>query len=182
MRRPASRSRFGGLAFDDPDDVEGSHVRHDPPSPRPTQGRESLPPPRHLGPRVACPGARYRRWRREGSSPLVVQSGQCGSRYQIGGLRLAVPRGAPAPPGTGRQRPEPGRGLQHRLLRPAQGRQPGRTRFLSPPSPDRQRDRTSRPGPDPKKLGSWTPDFVITITVATPQGRAAAHACPLPAP
>ena len=35
--RPASRSRFGGLAFHDPDDVEGSHVRHDPPSPRPAR-------------------------------------------------------------------------------------------------------------------------------------------------
>jgi hypothetical protein len=32
---PASRSRFGGLAFHDPDDVEGSHVRHNPPPPGP---------------------------------------------------------------------------------------------------------------------------------------------------
>jgi hypothetical protein len=35
--RPASRSRFGGLAFHDLDDVEGSHVRHDPPAPWPAQ-------------------------------------------------------------------------------------------------------------------------------------------------
>ena len=54
--RPASRSRFSGLAFDDLDDVEGSHVRHDPPPPRPAQGREPLPPPRHPGPALRAPG------------------------------------------------------------------------------------------------------------------------------
>src|SRR5258708_29200527 len=31
-------------------------------------------------------------------------------------------------------------------------------------------------GSNPEKLGSCTPNFVITPTVATPQGRAAAHA------
>ena len=94
IRPPAGRSRFGGLAFDDPDDVEGSHVRHDPPSPRPAQGRDPLPPPRPQGPHVARPGASCRRWHKEDLSSLLVQSRQCGSRYQIGALRSAVPRGA----------------------------------------------------------------------------------------
>ena len=34
----------------------------------------------------------------KGSSPLLVQSRQCGFRYQIRALRLAVPRGAPPLP------------------------------------------------------------------------------------
>jgi hypothetical protein len=89
--RPASRSRFGGLAFDDLDDVEGSHVRHDPPSPRPAQGREPLPPPRHPGPNVARPGASYRRWHREdlppywcraGNADPDTRSGLCAQRYR----------------------------------------------------------------------------------------------------
>jgi len=94
IRPPASRSRFGGLAFDDPDDVEGSHVRHDPPSPRPAQGHDPVPPPQNQGPHVARPGASYRRWHKEDLSSLLVQSRQCGSRYQIRALRLAAPRGA----------------------------------------------------------------------------------------
>ena len=89
--RPASRSRFGGLAFHDPDDIERSHVRHDPPSPRPAQGREPLPPPRHPGPHVARPGASYRRWHREDLPPYWCRAGNadpdtrpglCAQRYR----------------------------------------------------------------------------------------------------
>jgi hypothetical protein len=81
--RPASRSRFGGLAFDDLDDVEGSHVRHDPPSPGPLRAVN----------RCHRLGTRARTLRAPGPAtgdgtgrtfPLLVQSRRCGSRYQIG--------------------------------------------------------------------------------------------------
>jgi hypothetical protein len=73
--RRASRGSLGGFAFDDSHDVEGSHVRHDPPSPRPAQGREPRPPPWHPRPDVARPGANYRRWHRR-IFLLPVQSRQ----------------------------------------------------------------------------------------------------------
>jgi hypothetical protein len=59
-------------------------VGHDPPSPRPAQGHEPLPPPQHPRAHVARPGVSYRRWRSGGSSPLLVQRRQSASRYQIG--------------------------------------------------------------------------------------------------
>ena len=93
---PASRSRFGGLAFDDPDDVEGSHVRHDPPSPRPAQGRQPPPPPRHLGPHVA-PGACYRRWHREDLPPYWCRAGNVHPDTDRG-LALSGTAGVPHPP------------------------------------------------------------------------------------
>ena len=89
--RPASRSRFGGLAFDDPDDVEGSHVRHDPPSPRPAQAVDRCHRPAP-GPARCAPRGQLPAMAQGGPSPLLVQSRQCGSRYQTGALRSAVPR------------------------------------------------------------------------------------------
>ena len=91
---PASRSRFGGLTFHDPDDVEGSHMRHDPPPPA-RSGREPLPPPRHLGPHVARPGGQLPAMAEGGSSPLLVQSRQRGSRYHQIGLCSQRYRAAP---------------------------------------------------------------------------------------
>jgi hypothetical protein len=127
--RPASRSRFGGLAFHDPDDVEGPHVRHDPPSPR-----------ARSGPRTAA-------HRPTGDSKGRIFPPMCAEQA----VRIQIPDRGLALSGTA-ARPGRGIGLRHRLLWPAQGRQmegvahgpPGRTRLLPPPSPDRQRDRTSR--------------------------------------
>jgi hypothetical protein len=55
--RPARRSSFGGLAFNDPHDVEGSHVRHDPPSPWARSGREPPSPASAPRARILRPGA-----------------------------------------------------------------------------------------------------------------------------
>src|SRR5215831_10537971 len=76
IRSPASRSRFGGLAFDDPHDVEGAHVRHDPPSPPARSGPRTAATASAPGPHVARPAARYRRWHREDRPPYWCRAGK----------------------------------------------------------------------------------------------------------
>jgi hypothetical protein len=106
--RPASRSRFGGLAFDDLDDVEGSHVRHDPPSPRPAQGREPLPPPRPPGPApgpAAGDGAGRifpPNWCRAGHADADTRSGLCVQRYRAASRTRRTADRGPAACCTGR--------------------------------------------------------------------------------
>jgi hypothetical protein len=108
--RPASRSRFGGLAFDDLDDVEGSHVRHDPPSLLARSGRELLPPPRHLGPHVARPG---------GQLPAMAQGGSFPPIGAEPAMRMQIPDGAFALSGTARRTApaEPLIGARRRVAR-----------------------------------------------------------------
>jgi len=89
--RPASRGRFGGLAFNDLDDVEGSHVRHDPPSLLARSCREPLPPPRHLGPHVARPG---------GQLPAMAQGGSFPPIGAEPAMRMQIPDWAFALSGT----------------------------------------------------------------------------------
>jgi hypothetical protein len=93
--RRASRGSLGGFAFDDSHDVEGSHVRHDPPSPRPAQGREPLPPPRH----------RARTLRPQGPAIGDGTGGSSSYRFRAGNA-LSDTRPGSAPGGT-RQRPVP---------------------------------------------------------------------------
>src|SRR5215468_7903090 len=83
IRSPASRSRFGGLAFDDPHDVEGAHVRHDPPSPLARSGPRTAATASAPGPACRAPRGQLWAMARGGSSSLLLQSRQSGSRYQI---------------------------------------------------------------------------------------------------
>ena len=103
--RPASRSSFSGLAFDDPHDVEGAHVRHDPPSPRPAQGREPPPPASAPRARTLRPGASYRRWHRRIFLPISAEQA---TRFLIpdrgSALSGTARRPVPKPSGTGRCR------------------------------------------------------------------------------
>jgi hypothetical protein len=92
---PVSRSRFGGLAFHDLDDVEGSHVRHDPPSPRPAQAVNRCHRPGTRARTLRAPGGQLPAMAQGGSSPLLVQSRQCGSRYHQIGLCAQRYRAAP---------------------------------------------------------------------------------------
>jgi len=102
---PASRSSFGGLAFDDPHDVEGSHVRHDPPSPRPAQGREPPPPASAPRARTLRPGASHRRWHRRSFLPISAEQA---TRILIPDRGCALSgtarRPVPKPVRTGRRR------------------------------------------------------------------------------
>jgi len=94
---PASRSRFGSLAFHNLDDVEGPHVRHDPPSPRPAQAvnRCHRPGTRARALRASGPGTG------DGTGRIFPPTGaEPATRIQIPpdrALRSAVPRGAPHP-------------------------------------------------------------------------------------
>ena len=110
--RPASRSRFGGLAFHDLDDVEGSHVRHDPPSPWTCSG------PRTAVTRFGTPGphlvsrASYRRWHRRIFLPISAEQA----------TRILIPDRARLP----------GRRRSGRVARPGErdASDPGRARLV----------------------------------------------------
>jgi len=93
IRPPASRSRFGGPAFDDPHDVEGAHVRHDPPSPGPLRAANRC---HRFGTRARMSRA-PRPAMGDGTGRIVLPiTAEQAKRIQIPyrALRSAIPRGA----------------------------------------------------------------------------------------
>ena len=94
---PASRSRFGGLTFHDPDDVEGSHMRHDPPPPGPLRAVNHCHRPGTWARTLHAPGASYRRWHREDLPPYWCRAGNADPDTTKSGFALSGTARRPAP-------------------------------------------------------------------------------------